>query len=282
MKITNPNKIWFPKSKITKADIVNYYGAIARHMLPLIKQHPVTMLRYPDGITGEHWFHKETPDYFPDFIERVTVKKEGGVVHHPVCNTKTALVYLANQGCLTPHVWLSSIKKLKFPDRLVFDLDPSGNNFNLVRKTALLLREYLEEHGLHPFAMLTGSRGMHVTVPLKPVADFDTVRAFAQKVARHFAEQYPKELTVEVRKAKRGKRLFIDTARNSYAATVVAPYAVRAYEGAPVAAPIDWKEVEDKKLQSQRYTIETIFKRLEKKGNPWKELLKKAKKLPHL
>lgn len=277
--ITHPDRIWFPEVGYTKADIVRYYQKLAPRMLPYIKDRPITMLRYPDGIYGEHWFHKDAPEYFPKWIKQIAVPKEGGVVHHVLCNDAAALVYLANQGCLIPHIWLSTAKKLNYPDRMIFDLDPPSTAFGPVRKFAFELQEFLENLGLHPYCMLTGSKGLHVVVPLKPVVPFDDVRAFAQEVARHFANKSPKEVTVEVRKEKRGKRLFLDVARNSYAATGVAPYAVRAYPTAPVACPIDWKELVDPQLVSQRYTIKTVFKRLATKGDPWKGIDGKAKDL---
>jgi bifunctional non-homologous end joining protein LigD len=277
--ITHPDRIWFPEKKYTKADIIRYYQKIAPKMLLYIKDRPITMLRYPDGIYGEHWFHKDAPDYFPKWIQQVVVPKEGGVVHHVLCNNVETLVYLANQGCLIPHVWLSKAKKLNYPDRMIFDLDPPSTAFGLVRKVAFELKEFLEALGLHPYCMLTGSKGLHVVVPLKPVVPFDDVRAFAQQVARYFATKYPKAVTIEMRKQKRGKRLFLDVARNSYAATGVAPYAIRAYPKASVACPIDWKELADPKLVSQRYTIKTVFKRLANKGDPWKGIDGKAKNL---
>ncbi len=284
VEVTHQARIWFPKDGYTKGDIVHYYADIAPIMLPYLKNRAVTMLRYPDGIHGEHWFHKETPDYFPAYIKRVAAQKEGGVVHQPVCNNEAAIVYLANQGCLIFHIWLSKITKLNYPDRLIIDLDPSGRfkmcdpkAFAEVRAVALDLKDLLEDLGLHPFPMLTGSRGMHVVCPLKPTKTFDEVRRFAHDLAVYVAQANPTLLTTEVRKEKRGHRIFLDIARNSYAATGVAPYSVRAYDGAPVAAPIYWEDVQqDSKLMSQRYTITTIFDRLKSEGDAWKDINKHA------
>ncbi len=284
VEITHPDRVWFPKDGYTKGDIVKYYADIAPTMLPYVKDRAITMLRYPDGIHGEHWFHKETPDYFPSYIRRATVEKQGGVVHQPVCNNEAAIAYLANQGCLIFHIWLSKITKLNYPDRLIFDLDPSGRfkvdnakAFAEIRAIALDLRDLFEDIGLHPFPMLTGSRGMHVVCPLKPTNTFDDVRHFAQDMATFMAKLNSKKLTTEVRKNKRGHRLFLDTARNSYAATAVAPYSVRPYDGAPVATPLHWDDIQhDKKLSSQSYNIKNIFERLKEDGDAWKDINKHA------
>jgi bifunctional non-homologous end joining protein LigD len=201
-----------------------------------------------------------------------------------LCQNEATLVYLANQGCLTPHIWLSKINNINYPDRMIFDLDPSDNDFTTARKIALELREYLVDFGLHPFVMTTGSRGLHVVSPLKPTCTFDEVRSFARDLADYCAAKNGKKVTTAVRKEKRKGRLFIDTARNSYAATGVAPYAVRAVPGACVATPIEWDEVEDSKLKPGRYTIKNIFKRLDSHGDVWHAInahatsLKKAQK----
>lgn len=277
--ITHPEKIWFPKEKITKLEVVNYYHDIASVMVPHLKDRPISMHRFPDGITKEGFYQKEASDYFPSWIKQVTVKKEGGVVHHVVCNDQATLVYLANQAVLTPHVWLSRAKKIDFPDRMIFDLDTESKDFTIVRTTALMLKDFFESLNLIPFVMTTGSRGLHVVVPLKPVAEFDGVRSFAKQVADYCALQDPKNLTTEVRKDKRRGRLFLDIARNAYAQTAVAAYSVRARPGAPVATPLTWEEVDDKKLTSQRYTIKNIFKRLEKINDPWLSIDKHARTL---
>ncbi len=279
VEITHPERVMFPKDHILKVDVIEYYKNIAPFMLPHMKGRPVTMLRYPEGIYGESFYQKDTPDYFPSWIKRVTVKKEGGVVHHVLCDNAATLVYLANQGCLTPHLWLSKVNKINFPDRLIIDLDPSGDNFSLVRNTALVLKDLFEELGLVPFVMTTGSRGLHVVVPLKPTADFETMHDFARDVAKYLAQHNPKTLTTEIRKAKRRGRLFLDSARNAYSQTGVSAYAIRAKPGAPVATPLHWEEVEDRKLTAQRYTIKNIFKRLEKIDDPWSEINKHAKTL---
>jgi bifunctional non-homologous end joining protein LigD len=191
-------------------------------------------------------------------------------------------VYIANQGCITPHMWLSKIDKLDYPDVLIFDLDPAGekvNNFKIIADTAIALKNILENCGLSTYVMTTGSRGLHVRVPLKPDHTFDEVRAFAKSVAEIIIAQDPEHITLESHKEKRVNKLLIDIMRNSFGATAVVPYAARAHEHAPVATPLEWKELEDSKLRSDTYTIKTIFKRLEDKGDVWKNMQKHAHSL---
>ncbi len=272
IETSHEDKILFTPTPITKGALINYYTAIASVMLPYMKNHPLTMLRYPNGIDHEGFYQKDTPDYFPSWIDRITIKKkEGGSTTYVVCNNKATLVYLANQSCITPHLWLSRADKLDYPDRMIFDIDPAERtNFSTVRMVALRLKKILEDLDLTPFAMTTGSHGMHVIVPLNRRANFDTVRTFARTVAEILVADDPKNITLELNKAKRKNRIFLDYLRNGFGATGVAPYAVRPKPGAPVATPITWQEVHDTKLTSQRYNITTIFNHLKKNPNPWK------------
>lgn len=277
IETSNEDKILFAPTKITKGDLIQYYYQIAPIMLPYVKNRPMTMLRYPHGIKQEGFYQKDIPDYFPSWIKRVTIAKhEGGSTDYVVCNNSATLVYLANQACITPHLWLSKIDKLDYPDRMIFDIDPPRNNFEMVRTTALLLKEVLEELGLVSFVMTTGSAGLHVVVPLKRRDTFDTVRAFARDVAEILVHNYPKKYTLEMRIEKRKNRVFLDVLRNAFAQTGVAPYAVRPKPGAPVATPITWKEVKDPALTSQRYTINNVFTRLKKHGDPWVTMMQSA------
>jgi len=202
--------------------------------------------------------------------------KKGGVKEMVVCDDAATLVYLANQLVLTPHVFLSREDKLQYPDRLIFDLDPPEGGFALVVRGALALRDLLREAGLTPFVMTTGSKGLHVTVPLVRTADFDEVRGFAQDIAAVLVERDPDCFTTAMSIARRGDRLFIDTLRNSYAATAVPPYAVRPRRGAPVATPLEWNELDDPKLTPQRYTLHNLFSRLKRLGDPWAEIERHA------
>ena len=267
--LTHPQKILFPADGITKGELVAYYNRIAPIMIPYMQERLISMQRFPSGIDQEGFYQKDAGSYFPDWVTTKTVKKkEGGVVHYVMCNNATTLVYLANQLCITPHLWLSKVDALRYPDRMIFDLDPSGTDFSLIIAAARALKKLLESHGLTPFVMTTGSRGLHVVVPLLPVRNFTYVRSFALSVAKELVHSDPHSFTLEMRKNKRQGRVFIDYLRNAYGATGVAPYAIRPLPGAPIATPLVWSEVKAG-LSPQRYTLKNIFRRLSRRADPW-------------
>jgi len=271
--------VLFPGDGITKADLVDYYERVADAMLPHLQGRFVSMERFPDGIDGKSFFQKDVPDYFPDWIHTEVVEKEGGTLRQVVVDDAATLVYLANQACVTPHVWLSRAGHRHHPDRMVFDLDPSGDDPDDVRRAAREVAALLDDLGLVPFVMTSGSRGYHLHVPLDGEADFDRVRAFARGVAAVLVARDPDRFTVEQRKAGRGERIFVDVLRNAYAQTAVAPYSVRAREGAPVATPLALDELKGSELHPRRYTTGNLFRRLSRKEDPWKGMGRRARGL---
>jgi bifunctional non-homologous end joining protein LigD len=240
-------------------------------MLPWLGDRPITMVRYPDGLDGQRFFQKNAPSYFPAWIRRVRVGKEGGEVEHVLCDKPATLVYLANQACIEIHAFLSRVDKLGAPDQMVFDFDPpDGERFGDVRRAALWARDLLDgELGLTSFVRTSGGRGLHVHVALNRRAEFEEVREFAHHAAEVLARRHPDAITVEQRKDKRGSRIYADVMRNAYAQTVTASYGVRARPGAPVATPLSWAEVEDDGLAPGRFTIATIRARLDGGTDPW-------------
>ena len=279
MKVSRPDKVLFPDDGITKSELAVYYESVAQPMLRHIKDRPISMQRFPDGIGKHGFFHKDVPDHFPDWVRRVEVpKKNGTVTHALICDART-LVYLADQASITPHVWLSRADKLKQPDRLVFDLDPSSGNFADVRRAARSIGELVQELGLSPFAMTTGSRGVHVWIPLRRQAGFDDVRRFARDLAQVMVDRAPEALTLEARKEKRGGRILIDVMRNGYAQTAVPPYAVRARPTTPVATPLRWQELSDSSLRPDKFTLRNLDRRLARVGDPWAEIARHARGL---
>jgi bifunctional non-homologous end joining protein LigD len=274
--VSNADKLLFPESGVSKIRLIEYYQQVAEAMLPHLRDRPVMMHRFPDGIQQEGFYQKQIGDYFPEWIDRIEVPKQGGTTTHVVCNNTATLVYLANQACITPHAWLSRTDHLHHPDRLIFDLDPPDGEFEPVRFAAYKLKDLLDELGMPGFVATTGSRGLHVVTPLDRSAEFDEVRSLARDLAGLLASREPQRLTVEVRKDKRGGRLYLDVGRNAYAQTAVAPYAVRALPRAPVATPLDWDELRDSKLHAQSYTIESLPRRLAQKPDPWSGLQRHA------
>lgn len=282
IELSNPDKEMFPGEKITKKDLVEYYRRISKYMLPLMKDRPVMLHRYPNGIGDKDFYQKEEPGYFPGWIDTITVKvkKEGQDTQEFVnCNSEATLVYIANQATITPHIWLSKKDKLGHPDKMIYDLDPPGGEFQVVRECAKDFKELFNELGLNAFLMTTGSKGLHVVLPLDGSADFEQVRQFAKDVAGLLSDRQPEKYTTETLKEKRKGRVFLDYLRNSYGQTTVAPYALRAREGAPVATPIGWDEIGSGDLDSQSYTHSNIFRRLANKKDPWKDFEKSKNNL---
>ena len=278
IEISKADKVFFPEDGITKGDMAEYYQRVAATMVRYTDERALAAERFPDGITGERIFQKNVPEHFPEWIRRVEVpKKEGGTTVHAVCDSAATLVYLADQACVTPHVWLSRIDALDTPDRMIFDLDPSDQDLGLLRTAARSIRDLVEELGLVAYLMTTGSRGYHVAVPLRREHDFDHVRDFAQRLASTAARREPDALTVEQRKDNRGNRVFLDYLRNAYAQTAVAPYAVRARKEAPVATPLWWDELEV--TEPWQFTIETMPDRLNQSGDPWSDFGNRARSL---
>ncbi|MEU5996667.1 non-homologous end-joining DNA ligase [Streptomyces sp. NPDC047197] len=297
VQLHRPDKVLFPpgggggdggdggtegsgKAGYTKGDLADYYRSVAPFMLPHLRGRPLMLERHPDGLDGPRFMQKDTPDHYPDWITRAEVAKEGGTVTHTVCDDTATLLYLADQACLTLHRWMSrvgGIGGVSHPDRLVFDLDPAKDDFGPVRDAARLLGELLDHVGLPSALMTTGSRGLHVIVPLNGRHDFDDVRAFAKDVAETLARAHPEQLTTAARKKDRGDRLYLDVQRNAYAQTSVAPFSVRARPGAPVAVPVAWDAIDDPALGARRWTIADAAEQA--RTDPWAGLLRSGRAL---
>jgi bifunctional non-homologous end joining protein LigD len=270
--ITHPEKVMFPGEGITKGELAAYYETVAPIMLPHIRLRPVTMERYPGGIGGPGFFHKDVSKGFPDWLERVEVPKKGGTVHHPIVSDTRSLLWLANQNCITPHVWTSRSPHLYQPDICVFDLDPSEEAPDILRAAALGLRDLLNELGLTSWVKTSGSKGFHIVVPLDGKASFGEVAAFAHAAGTILVTRDPDHLTQEFSKADRGRRILVDTGRNGYSATFAAAYAVRARPGAPVSAPCTWDEVERGAVGPRTCTLRTMARRIEEVGDLWAKM----------
>lgn len=280
VETTNEQRVLFPDAKCTKGDLLDYYQGVGPTMVPYLRDRPLSMHRYPSGIEGSGFFQQKSEDYFPEWIETVTVAKEGGQITHAICNKTATLVYLAQLGTVTPHVWLSRIDDLLKPDQLVIDLDPPDDgDFDAVRRAALDVRELMEERGLAPYVMTTGSKGLHVRAPIRREHEFDAVRSYLRSFAAVLADRHSDRLTTEQRKNKRRGRIYLDVSRVAYAQTAVPPYAVRARPGAPVAAPIGWKELEEGRVDARSFDIRNVPVRLAEHGDPWAGMFRKARSI---
>jgi bifunctional non-homologous end joining protein LigD len=278
--ISHPDKLLFPDDGITKADVAAYYAAIAPLMLPHLRGRPVTMERYPNGIGNAGFLQKDVSKGFPDWLQRVDAPKKGGVVHYPLISDDRSLAWMANQNCITPHVWASRAPKLYQPDVCVFDLDPSvEDDLDVLRTSALAVRDVLAELDLPSWVKTSGSKGFHVVVPLNGELGFDEVAAFALGVARVLVERDSEHLTLEFSKAERGGRIFVDTGRNGYSATFAAAYAVRAKPGAPVSAPCTWQEIENSDVGPRTFSLRSMADRVSSVGDLWADVPKRGRSL---
>jgi bifunctional non-homologous end joining protein LigD len=273
VRISHPDKVLFPEDGITKGELVSYYETVASMMLPTISGRPVTLQRFPNGIGRGGFLQKQVSDYFPDWIERVTApnrRTRGATtreeVTYMVCRNPDDLAYIANQGCITPHVWLSRVPDLYHPDEMIFDLDPASADPTVLRSAAAWLHRLLDELELPAFLKSSGSRGLHIVVPLVPGPETDEVKLFSIAIAEALAARDPDNLTTEARIADRGGRLYLDIGRNGYAQTMAAAYAVRPLPGGPVSVPLDWSELDD--FDPRRHTMRTIPERLAG-PDPW-------------
>jgi bifunctional non-homologous end joining protein LigD len=270
--ITHPEKVLFPEDGITKGELAAYYESIAPLMLPHIRARPITMERYPAGIGHKGFMHKDVSKGFPPWLERVEVPKKDGTVHHPLAGDTRSLLWLANQNCITPHVWTSRAPDLLHPDICVFDLDPSTDDAESLYGAALGLRDLLAELGLPSRVKTSGSKGFHIVVPLDGSARKGEASRFAHAVGTELVKRHPALLTQEFSKADRGGRIYVDTGRNDYSATFAAVYAVRPKPGAPVSAPCTWEEIEHGDVGPRTFTLLTMAARVAKVGDLWSDL----------
>jgi bifunctional non-homologous end joining protein LigD len=270
--ITHPEKVLFPGDDITKGELASYYEAIAPVMLPHIRARPITMERYHRGIGAPGFFQKDVSKGFPDWLERVEVPKHGGTVHHAIVTDTRSLLWLANQNCITPHVWTSRAPNVYQPDICVFDLDPSEENPAVLRAAALALRDLLAELGLPSWVKTSGSKGFHIVAPLDGEAGFGEVSQFAHVMGSLLVKRDPANLTQEFSKADRDGRILVDIGRNGYSATFAATYAVRAKPGAPVSAPCTWEELEAGVVGPRTFTLRTMAGRIAEVGDLWSEM----------
>ena len=277
--VTHPDKLMFPDEGITKADLVDYYDTVAPVMLPHIERRPITMERFNRGTGEKGFFQKNVSRGFPEWLERVEVPKKGGTVNHPIITDARGLRWLANQNCVTMHVWPSRAPRLERPDVCVFDLDPSGDDDRTLTAAGIALRNLLAEIGLTCWIKTTGSKGYHIVVPLDDSVTWRDAAWLSQTAGTILVRRDPDHLTQEFSKADRGGRIYVDTGRNGYSATFAAAYTVRARPGAPVSAPCTWDEVERGKVTPRTFTLHTMAKRIAAVGDLWNDLLSRGQPL---
>jgi len=273
VKLTNLGKIFWPEG-LTKAHLVRYYTNIAPVLLPYLYDRPLVMKRYPDGIAGEAFYQKERPDYAPSWIKTHPVTHSGKIIRYVICNDLPTLVWLANQACIEIHAFLSTARQINCPDLAVFDLDPAeGVAFSQVLEVALIIRDLLAGFDLQAYPKTSGAGGLHLFVPLLPLYPFPAVTLFTRSIAEMAAASHPEIATVERKVEKRKGKVYIDYLQNGRGKTMAFQYSLRPLPGAPVSAPLTWKEVEQMNVQPASFDIRSIFDRLQKFGDLFRDLL---------
>lgn len=280
--ITHPEKVMFPDDGITKGELASYYADVASLMLPHLVGRPLTMERFHRGIGEKGFFQKNVNrgKGTPEWLETLAVPKKDGIVNYPVIRDERGLLWIANQNCITPHVWTSRVPDLMCPDVCVFDLDPLDDDQAKLRAAALLLRDLLAELGCASWLKTSGSKGFHIVVPLDVGTDWTRAARFAHAVGREAVRRDPKHLTQEFYKADRDGRILVDTGRNEIGATFAAAYSVRPKPGAPVSAPCTWEELINGRATPQAFTLRTMRRRLDDVGDLWSDIYSHGRALP--
>ena len=274
VEFTNVYKLWFPEDKLTKGDVLQYYLKVADKLLPHLRDRPITIERFPDGV-GEgkpRFWQKNTPDYYPSSIPRVELPTETGKpVRYALVNDVETLAYFVNQGVLTFHPFLSRVENLDRPDYVLFDLDPGGAPFADVVKIARTIHDELDAQGKPSFPKTSGKSGLHVLVPWRDPGGYEEARAWAMDVAQVVMKKLPDLATVERLKNERVGRVYVDVIQNARGHHAVPPYVLRPTPQATVSTPLDWKEVTPK-LDPKKFNLRTVEKRFKGKPDPMADL----------
>jgi bifunctional non-homologous end joining protein LigD len=280
VNIRRADKPWWPEEAITKGDIARYYDDVAGLIDPWLAHRPLVAERCPDGMRGFCFFQKNFVRDMPPDVPRVTIagKTTARVVHYVVGGSRKTLLSLVNIGCIAIHAMNSRVDALHRPDWLAFDLDPSSGSFADAARVGQLLHRVLEELGIRSYPKTSGARGLHVFVPLRRGPEQEAVRAFARRVAKFVVELAPHQATIVPTKSARNGRVYIDTARNAFGQTIVAPYSVRRRARAAVSTPLAWDEVRPT-LDPARFNIHTLPRRLAA-ANPWADFWHHRQSLP--
>ncbi len=281
LKLTNQNKIYWPSEKITKGDLVKYYSEISGIILPYLKDRPQSLHRFPNGIKDAGFYQKDVDTAkIPGWLHTEQVYSESNkeYIDYLICNDKATLLYMANLGCIEIHPWNSRIQTPENPDWLVIDLDPEDISFKEVVRAAVETKKVFDTLEIESYCKTSGSTGLHIYVPLAAKYDYDIAKNFAQLIAQKVNEALPSTTSVLRMPAKRKKKVYLDFLQNRRGQTLAAPYSVRPKPGATVSTPLKWSEV-NAKLDVSKFSIKTIFKRLDKVGDLWKPVIGKSANL---
>ncbi|MBZ5583010.1 MAG: DNA ligase D [Acidobacteriia bacterium] len=281
LKFTNLSKVFYPGEGYTKRDVLNYYDGVAGLILPHLKDRPLSLKRYPEGIAKEFFFQKNVADKFPPWIhtEMIPSEHNGRPIRFAFAQDRASLLYLVNLGCIDQNPWMSRSQTLANPDFVLIDLDPQECPFELIVDAALQVKAILDRIGLTGYPKTTGGDGLHVYVPVEPIYSYEETRTFAELIARLVFDRQPDLFTTPRSVAKRKKgRVYFDYLQNGFSKTIAAPYVLRAYPGAPVATPLEWREVKHG-LHPKQFHIENAPGRFAEKGDLFRGVLEKRQRL---
>jgi bifunctional non-homologous end joining protein LigD len=282
LKLTNLNKVFYPRDGITKRDVINYYDAVAPLILPHLRDRPLSLKRYPNGIDEQFFFQKDAEDKVPDWVrlEPIFSEHNQDKIHYIICNDRATLIYLANLACIDQNPWMSRLGSLDNPDFALIDLDPTeGCPYSQIVEAAQLVKKTLDSVGLAGYPKTTGGDGMHIYIPLEPVYTYEQVRSFAELLSILVINQKPDLFTTPRAVSRRKKaKVYFDYLQISSAKTIAAPYVLRAHPGAPVSAPLDWSEVKPG-LEPEQFNIRNAMDRFHRTGDLFEPVLTKPQRL---
>jgi bifunctional non-homologous end joining protein LigD len=279
LTLSNLDKVFWPDKNVVKGELINYYREVAPYLLPHLKDRPLTMNRFPDGITGKNFYQKDCPESAPDWVTTVPVASgeksgEKKVINYVLADQTATLVWLANLGCIEMHPWLAPYQRSEYPQVMVFDLDPNeGTGLKEVLKIAPLINEALTQFGVKGFAKTSGASGLHIYVPLEPKYTYKQVQQAAKTIAGAVARLLPDIATLERTVIKRGPRVYLDCLQNASGKTIASVYSLRPHPGAPVSFPVSWDLVEQGRVDPLEYDIYQVPRILRKEGDLFRETL---------
>lgn len=282
VKLTHLDRLYYPASGYTKADLLDYYLSVSSYLIPHLRGRPLTLERWPEGLEDGSFFQKDASEYFPKWLQTFPVKRKDNkkIIHYPLVEDAADLLYLVNLGTLTFHSQMARIDDPDHPDHMVLDIDPPEvplaehseiTPFQKAAQVAFLLKEELDQAGYQPLVKTSGKRGVHLAFPLSGDLDYEAARGQLRSLFEQLENKYPNLLTTQIRKKKRGGRVYLDALRMAQGATIVPPYVARATPEATVSMPVTWDELASLS-DGRAFTIKTALPRLEKTGDLWEVL----------
>ncbi|OQW49331.1 MAG: hypothetical protein A4S09_12510 [Proteobacteria bacterium SG_bin7] len=277
VRLTNPDKIFFPNDKITKGDVFKYYQEVSQYILPFLKDRPQSLNRHPNGIHQAGFYQKDMTGHIPKFLktERIFSESADKTIDYVLCQNESSLLYIINLGCIEINPWFSRVGSLDNPDFLVIDLDPDGNEFHHVIEIAHQVREILLNVGVESLCKTSGATGIHIAVPTAAKYSFDDVREFAEIVCRIIAKKFPATTSVERNPSRRKKKIYLDFMQNRRGQTLAAPFCLRPRDLAPVSMPLSWKDLKSG-LTPEDFTIKNAVRLIPKQVRHWSPVLEKG------